>query len=411
MGTLLVVALTLLAVSAYYYFSTQLVSLEKLRAEVEMQKYSELTSQYVQISSAVATVEGNLVNFSVHIINTSDKPIPVFTAASWYVYNNGHLVAKGVGSCGPEIGPETPCTLYFTVLADKLPPPTEFSTVSVRVYVNRVPLNARVSLAGTLPGSSLFFVCKDCSSCNTVISNATPGSIIAVDVAHASGSCIDVFRKSKITLFCISPLSGSGSGTGISIVDSNDVTVRSCEILNFSKGIYFRNDRGVSLLSVYAHDNGQDVYLDPSTPDTLCDIGTVQAAATAGPLFVLRDVSSGSYTLYRASGIWIARSSDVSISGSSITLSRVTPAVALCSATSATLVGIDANNTDYGVFLYRDTGTTLSSSSFTAAVSGLISHYSSDDLIQTTVFTSPGDLFDLPNSVELGAGTVFRSGG
>jgi len=400
-GTLLVIVLALLAVGAYYFFTTQLVSLERLRAQMEMEHYSDLTSQYVQISSAVATIEGNITNFTVHIINTSENPIPIFTAASWYLYRDGALIARGVGSCGPAIGPETPCTLYFSVLTDKLPPPTEFSTLSLKVYVNRVPLAARVSFAGNLPGSPVFFQCKDCSSCNAVISAAKPSALIAVDVSSASGSCLDINGKSNLTIFCISTISGSGSGTGIAIVDSNNITLRNCEVLNFSKGIYLRNSNSVSLLSVYAHDNAQDIYLDPSTPNTLCNISTVEAATTSGPLYALRSTSGSSYTLYRAGGIWVTNSSDVSFTGSSLRMSRVSPAIALCSSDTVSISYADVNDVDYGVLLHHDSNTSLRYIGVLANKQDISSSSSMDSTLCCSSFSSPFSLFDLPTDVLL----------
>ncbi len=409
-STILLVAISVALVGSYYIFSQQLYGSTQSQLAAEIDKYHKLASQYLSISSAVAKLEGPIVTFTVTVVNGGDVPISTFSNQSWYVYYRGVVYKYGqTASCPPVLNPGDICAISFSFPAGDLKTREDFYKTSVTVYVNEVPLSSTVKFLGSFPGTALFSDCYGCSDCSSKISAAKPNSVVIMHfTSPADGNCVEVNGAKDVTLYCDGKLTGNGSGNGISIINTNNVTIKSCEIFNFSRGIFVKNSTGTSLSSVYLHDNNVNLEISPDTLSDVCDFASVELATDSGPLQWFSGASSTNTSLLSASAIWIKDSRGVSISGSGVALRKISPAIAICDSNSVSLSDLSVQSS-IGVYARNDISTRLESLNISATLRGIVSEDSNNGYICCTTIRSPADVFLNPQTFEWDENTIFST--
>jgi len=120
--------------------------------------------------------------------------------------------------------------------------------------------------------------CVNCADCNEKIQSANPGDVVMLtaDITNHNGTCIEFNDKDGITFDGGGHLiSGDGDFSGFGIYlssDSDDNTLKSCEITGFRYGIELFKASNNTLQNITAYSNGDGgITIFYSTANTIRD--------------------------------------------------------------------------------------------------------------------------------------------
>lgn len=412
-STILLLAIGVSLAAGYYLFSQELFGTTSFEVSKQLEQYRSLAQQYLEVTSATAKVTGSVVDLTVHIVNNGDVEVPLYTTASYYIYKDDVVVQSGTSSlpgCSNPLQPGEICTVTLSFASTELTTRDDFYRSELVMYLNEVPLSSSIDYAGSFPGTALYFECSSCFECSNTLSSAPPGSIVVIkDLGTISGDCISASGARDVDIYCVQPIVGNGTGTAISLIQSSSISIHGCDVSNFSYGIYIDDSNAISFFSTYVHDNNLDLVFAPSSLQSVCTVGTVDLVTTDGAVRVYDSGTSGSITTNNASAIWLLGSSNVTVSsGLDSTLARVSPAVALCNTSLATVDSFSISNTDIGIFSVNDSSSRIENLTVSAYLQGIYSISSAGGYIYATTFSSPESLFFEPSNYEWDDATTFK---
>lgn len=409
----LITTVSVLLAIAYYLHMEGLYRSTESKLQKVIEEQTKLAEKYIKIQSALAKLESNsgAVQLMITMVNTGTTEIALY-GGSVYVYKNDVLVyytpiALSSDTCPNPLPPGASCIITVDVSAAEYSTPRDIYNSHLVMFVNKVRKIADIDYAGEIPGLPVYGECNTCESCSALLSRAPPESLILVSVAHqADGNCIKMSGIRDVTVYCRTAITGSKDGIGILIEDSNNITIRSCEVWNFQYGIYIKNSKQLSFSSMYVHDNSIDFGFDDSTLGDVCAIESARIVTTDGYIYFAKKMPSKAQVV-GASAIWLVDVNGSVIDGVGNTLSRVSPAIALCNTSFVGVTSYVIKDTDIGIYLSGDRSTEINGLNVSAS-KGAVRSENSDAHIYDTIFNTQGyDVFSKPMMVKM-TRVIFR---
>ncbi len=415
----MIIAIAAAAAAAYYVYSQGLFS-QATQTSAALLDAKIKVERFIEPQGGRIFPETNTVSeFVVNIYNSGDVSIPYSFSNEpirWYLYNGGVLVAHGAsasfgGVCASTIPAGTICT--YTGYAPL--PEQNYSNPYLVLYVNEYPI--RIPLQPVpFPGVKPFYIsCSSCSDCTAKISAAAESNtptLVFIPSVSASGDCIDVNGKSNIILACLGTISGDGSGVGIRIANSTNISVRNCAVTGFATGVEIYDSNNISFSSVKSTDNSVDFKIAGDLSKS-CRQGDWDVLTTNGKLLLVQGSApdTSEQDVGQVSAMWLMGASDywLSAADASSPGGKVDPLILVCDSNNVHVSAYRGEDSPTGIYLYHDRSTQLDTLSVSSVSRGIVSIDSNaSSMYDVSIGFSGDSIFLNPESFEWAAGVTFH---
>jgi len=127
--------------------------------------------------------------------------------------------------------------------------------------------------------------CNSTEDCNEKISSMASGGIITLEGAlECSGDCLEFRDSMNIILDCMNnPITGNGSGSGISLENSTYVIIKNCDVSGFERGIALDKDSDFNIITnTKAGSNVRDITIPSSVSNIMNNINATITVSGRG---------------------------------------------------------------------------------------------------------------------------------